>query len=81
MNGDETEDVGDPLRAAFTDHQRAPRDIVSLVAHGVDDLRRLADGSSTVEVAHYDIDEHGVTRYTERVTITAPIINARKENR
>lgn len=71
----------DPLRAAFDNHQRAPRDIVPHVEHTVDDLRRLADGTAQVQVTHYEMSEHGITRHTEWATITRPLKNDREENR
>jgi hypothetical protein len=76
-----SDDMRDPLRAVFDDHQRAPRDVVPHAEHSLDDLRRMADGTALVTVTHYELDERGVTRHSERVTITAPITNSGKENR
>ncbi|MGB3483614.1 MAG: hypothetical protein WBB07_15550 [Mycobacterium sp.] len=69
----DNQDGRDPLRAAFTDYRRAPRDVVPCVEHSVDDLQRLADGGATVQITHYSLDEHGISRHAEHVTITAPI--------
>ncbi|KLI07905.1 hypothetical protein ACT17_02820 [Mycolicibacterium conceptionense] len=79
---DDNRDERDPLRAAFTDHQRAPRDVVPrAVEHTVDDLRRLADGTAQVQVTHYEITADGITKQTEWVGIAQPIsINNRKES-
>lgn len=79
MIDDNGEGMCDPLRAAFTDHRRAPRDVVPHVKHSLDVLRHLADGTAQVTVTHYQLGEHGVTRHVERATITAPIINTRRE--
>ncbi|MBU8810706.1 hypothetical protein KL953_17630 [Mycolicibacterium goodii] len=82
MINDDDHDMRDPLRAAFTDYRRAPRDVVARTAeHSLDDLHHMADGASQVTVTHYELGEHGITRHTEQVTITAPIIHARKEDR
>jgi hypothetical protein len=82
INTPNENDNRDPLRAAFDDHQRAPRDVVPRnVEHSVDDLRRLADGAVQVKVTHYDMNESGVTRHTEWATITKPITINREENR
>lgn len=75
----DSHDDRDPVRAAFDDYQRAPRDVVPHVEHTVDDLRRLADGAAQVQVTHYEMSEHGVTRHTEWVTITRPITNTTRE--
>ncbi|MCV7379958.1 hypothetical protein BST11_15360 [Mycobacterium alsense] len=71
----------DPLRAAFDNHQRAPRDIVPHVEHTLDDLRRLADGTLQVQVTHYEMSEYGVTQFTEWATVAHPIANTREEHR
>lgn len=75
------QDHRDPMRAAFDDHERAPRDIVPRVEHSGDDLQRLADGGAPVQVTHYEIGEDGITQHVEHITITAPFTNDRKENR
>lgn len=71
----DNEDQRDPLRAAFADHQRAPRDVIPPRQHGhsVDALRRLADGTTQVQVTHYEMTPDGITKHTEWVTITQPI--------
>lgn len=82
MNDTDDQDARDPLRAAFDDYQRAPRDIVPrTVEHSVDDLHLLANSDAQVTITHYEVDARGVTRHCERVTITAPFIESRKENR
>ncbi|MBN3458797.1 hypothetical protein JNN96_32695 [Mycobacterium sp. DSM 3803] len=70
MTTDET-DARDPLRAAFQDHQRAPRDIVPRSRRSVDDLAALA--GNTVTVRHYELTSTGVREYTERIEICKPI--------
>ena len=80
-------DSRDPLRSAFENFRRAPRDIVRKIEHSLDDLRRMADGTAQVTVTHYEVTEdedgvpNGITRRSERVTITAPITNNGKGNR
>ena len=70
---DEHQDVRDPLRAAFADHRRAPRDVVPRhVEHTVDDLRRLVDGTAQVQVTHYEMTGDGITKHTEWATIAQP---------
>lgn len=69
----------DPLQAAVDSYRRPPRDVVPHPAHTVDDLKRLADGQAHA-VTYYDITEQGITRHTERVTITNPITHERDEN-
>ena len=64
-------DGRDPLRAAFQDHQRAPRDVVPPIQHDVDDLRALA--GTTVTVRHYELTSTGVREYTELIEICSPI--------
>jgi hypothetical protein len=81
---DTPDDDRDPLRAAFDNHQRAPREEVPrhTVEHSVDDLRRLADGTATVTLTHYEFGEDGITRHVvENVTITEPFTHPRKEIR
>lgn len=74
------EEPRDPLAAAFDSYERAPKDVVpKQVDHTVDDLRRLADGSAQVQVTHYELDEHGITRHTEWVSIAPPVINTNRE--
>ncbi|MGE3844118.1 MAG: hypothetical protein AB7I50_21305 [Vicinamibacterales bacterium] len=75
----ETGDQRDPLRAAFTDHQRAPRDIVPHVEHGAGDLRRLADGTKQVQITHYEMTADGITKHAEWATITRPITTEGEE--
>lgn len=73
---DDGQDTRDPLRAAFDDHRRAPRDVVPRhVAHSIDDLRQLADGRTAVKVVHYEYDSDGVTRHESWTTIARPITN------
>ena len=73
MIDDEDQDERDPLRAAFDDHQRPPRDVVPrTVEHSLDDLRLMAHGTAEVTLTHYEVSELGVTRHVERVTITEP---------
>lgn len=68
---DESDDR-DPLRAAFQDHQRAPRDVVPhSQRHDIDDLRALA--GSTVTVRHYELTSTGVREYAEQIEICQPI--------
>lgn len=64
-------DERDPLAAAFSDYQRAPRDVVPHNLRSIaDDLTDLAALAGTMlEIAHYESTEHGVTRLTERNTI------------
>lgn len=81
MIDDEHQDERDPLRAAFADRQRAPRDVVPHVEHSLDDLRRLADGTAQVTLTHYELGEDGVTSHSELVTITAPFSTSGKEIR
>lgn len=78
----EHQDVRDPLRAAFDDYRPAPLDVVPPrnVEHTIDDLRRLADGTTQVLVTHYEVNEHGVTRHTEWVSVTQPVTNSEQEN-
>lgn len=66
-------DERDPLRAAFQSYERAPRDVVPRVEHGAEDLRRLADGTTQVEVTHYEMTADGITKHTEWATVTRPI--------
>lgn len=82
INDNEQDDMRDPLRAAFTDHERAPRDVVPrAVEHTVDDLQRLADGTAQVQLTHYEMTADGITKHTEWVGIAQPIsINYRTEN-
>ena len=84
MNHDEHEhDARDPIAAAFADHQRAPRDVVPPrhIEHSVDDLHRLADGGAQVTVTHYEMDENGITRHSEQITVTAPITGKGSQTR
>lgn len=64
-------DGRDPLRAAFQDHRRAPRDVVPPSRHDIDDLAALA--GTTVVVRHYELTLTGVREYTKRVEICTPI--------
>lgn len=64
-------DGRDPLRAAFLDYQRPPRDVVPASRRSVDDLAALA--GTTVPVTHYELTAGGVRQYTERIEITKPI--------
>lgn len=68
----ENQDGPDPMRTAFDDHQRAPRDIVPYTEQPGDDLLRLAADGAPVEVTHYSITGSGIERHVERITITAP---------
>jgi hypothetical protein len=88
---DDGQDVRDPLRAAFDDYQRAPRDVVPrTVEHTVDDLRRLADCGAEVLVTHYEVHEEttetgetviaGIVKRTEWVAVTQPIMNNREDD-
>lgn len=70
-------DGRDPLRAAFQDHQRAPRDIVPHSQRDVEDLRALA--GTTVTVRHYELASTGVREYTEQIEVCSPI--TQEENR
>jgi hypothetical protein len=79
---DEHQDLRDPLRTAFDDYQRAPRDVVPrTVEHTLDDLRLLADGGALVTVTHYELGADGITRHSERVTVAAPFIQSDEEKR
>ncbi|TLH72960.1 hypothetical protein C1S82_13010 [Mycolicibacterium cosmeticum] len=72
-----TDDERFPLRAAFEDYRPAPRELPIArphAGHSVDDLRRLADGSEQVQMSHYEMTEQGVTKHTEWVGITRPLI-------
>lgn len=77
---DEDEDQRDPLRAAFTDHERPPHDVVPHTpTHSVDDLRRLADGTQQVKLSHYELTADGITQHIEWITVTRPVIDSREE--
>jgi hypothetical protein len=69
------DDPRDPLAAAFADYQPAPRDVVSRKPRSIaDDLTDLAAlAGAMVELAYYEVTPTGVTRRTERITITEPI--------
>lgn len=70
----------DPIAAAFEQHQRARRDVVPRHAqHSVDDLRRLADGTTQVQVTHYEMTADGITKHTEWATVTQPITTKTRE--
>lgn len=80
---DDDQDVRDPMRAAFDDHARAPRDVVPhgrSIEHTARLLRRLADGHNVVEVTHYELGPDGITKHVEKATICAPITTHPKEN-
>jgi hypothetical protein len=65
------DDPRDPLRAAFQDYGRAPRDVVPPTPHRLDDLRALADGGP-VTVTHYEMTPEGITRHVETVGVAKP---------
>jgi hypothetical protein len=84
LNNDNEDRGGrDPLRAAFDDYERAPRDVVPQrrpdVEHTARLLRRLADGHNVVEITHYDVGPDGVTKHVEKLTVCAPITSHPKE--
>ena len=67
------DDNPDPIAQAFATYRPAPRDIVPRAVKPVDDLAALA--GQTVELTHHEIDtESGITTYTDRITVTAPIL-------
>ena len=67
------DDTPDPIAQAFADYRPAPRDIVARAVRPVDDVAALA--GQTVELTHHEVDtESGITTYTERITVTAPIL-------
>ncbi|NTY57949.1 hypothetical protein FEG63_00095 [Mycolicibacterium sphagni] len=75
-------EADDPIARAFTDYQRAPRDVVPhTVHHSIDDLRRLADNTIQVMLTHYEMSDDGVTKHTEWATVTRPVTIDREENR
>lgn len=68
---DNDDDTRDPLRAAFADYQRPPPDIVPRRPHGLlDDLVSIA--GTMAEIEYYTFGSDGVTKHTERTTITEP---------
>lgn len=80
MNPDD--DSRDPLRAAFTDYTPAPRDVVPRSSSStVEELHAIQSAVSalipmadtTQAVTHYEMTADGITKCTERVTITRPI--------
>ena len=77
----EGNDTRDPLRAAFDDYRRAPRDIVPKRPWPVDnnaDLDALA--GETVEFVHYENAVDGVRRHTQNVIVTKAIIPGKELN-
>jgi hypothetical protein len=74
------DDMRDPLRAAFQDRQRPPRDVVPLSSSSTsleEDFGAVA--GTTQNVTHYEITPEGITKHQERLTITRPIMTPRKE--
>ncbi len=63
----------DPLRAAFDDYQRPPRDTVPRPAAVIDDLVALANSATQVDVTYYELTPTGVRRRSERATVTHPL--------
>lgn len=61
----------DPLRAAFDNYCRAPRDIVR--REPVIDNKVAELAGQTVELTHHKMTKKGITARTERLVITAPI--------
>ncbi|WP_280502434.1 hypothetical protein [Nocardia farcinica] len=62
-----TDDTRDPLRAAFEDYQRAPRDVVPREPRPPDDIP-----TGMAEVVYYEMTANGVERITEHVHISTP---------
>ncbi|MBA4855774.1 hypothetical protein [Nocardia farcinica] len=62
-----TDDHRDPIRAAFEDYRRAPRDVVPRTPLPVDDIP-----TGTAEVVYYEMTGDGIERITERIHVTTP---------
>lgn len=70
----------DPLRAAFTHYQRAPRDIATRPERSTDNLSDPIPSVPSIAVSHYDVTTNGVTKHTALKTVTRPMIPNRGDN-
>ncbi|EKF25253.1 hypothetical protein C731_0780 [Mycolicibacterium hassiacum DSM 44199] len=65
----------DPIAKAIRDYQRAPRELPTRRPMTFDEELGLVElAGQTVDVTHFVVDDQGVTRHTERATITHPIL-------
>jgi len=73
----------DPIAAAFDGYRRPPADVVPSTRSPGDvvDAELAAIAGQSVTVVHYDLDDDGITKYTELVTVTRPIINPHNNER
>lgn len=77
MNREYTSDPDgrDPILAAFDDYRRVPRELPTRRPTTFDEELDLVElAGQTVDVTHFVVDDQGVTRHTERATITHPIL-------